>query len=50
VAREINNYDNVVLGVGLPATAGALAKALHAPEANLMLEPSPNSGNCATNF
>ncbi len=38
VAREINNYDNVILGVGLPTTAGALAKALHAPRANLMME------------
>jgi glutaconate CoA-transferase subunit B len=38
VAREINNYDNVILGVGLPTTAGALAKALHAPHANLMME------------
>ncbi len=38
VAREINNYDNVILGVGLPTTAGALAKALHAPQANLMME------------
>jgi len=38
VAREINNFDNVILGVGLPTTAGALAKALHAPQANLMME------------
>lgn len=38
VAREINNHDNVILGVGLPTTAGALAKALHAPYANLMME------------
>ena len=38
VAREINDYDNVILGVGLPTTAGALAKALHAPQANLMME------------
>ena len=38
VAREINNYDNVILGIGLPTTAGALAKALHAPQANLMME------------
>jgi glutaconate CoA-transferase, subunit B len=37
-AREIKNYDNVILGVGLPTTAGALAKALHAPQANLMME------------
>jgi glutaconate CoA-transferase subunit B len=38
VAREINNYDNVILGIGLPTTAGALAKALHAPQANLIME------------
>ncbi len=38
VAREIHNFDNVILGVGLPTTAGALAKALHAPQANLMME------------
>ena len=38
VAREINDYENVVLGVGVPMTAGALAKALFAPHATLMLE------------
>ena len=38
VAREIRDFDNVILGVGLPMTAGALAKALHAPQANLMME------------
>ena len=38
VAREIKDFDNVILGVGLPTTAGALAKALHAPQANLMME------------
>jgi len=38
VAREIHDYENVVLGVGLPPTAGALAKALHAPNCVLMLE------------
>ncbi|MBU2511263.1 glutaconate CoA-transferase [bacterium] len=37
-AREIKNDENVILGVGLPTTAGALAKALHAPNANLMME------------
>ena len=37
-AREINDGENIVLGVGLPMTAGALAKALHAPNATLMLE------------
>ncbi len=38
VAKEIHDYENVVLGVGVPMTAGALAKALYAPHANLMLE------------
>ncbi len=38
VAREIKDFDNVILGVGLPTTSGALAKALHAPQANLMME------------
>lgn len=38
VAREIKDFDNVILGVGLPTTAGALAKALYAPQANLMME------------
>ncbi|TFG91423.1 MAG: glutaconate CoA-transferase, partial [Syntrophobacterales bacterium] len=38
VAKEINDYENVVLGVGLPMTAGALAKALLAPHATLMME------------
>jgi glutaconate CoA-transferase subunit B len=38
VAKEIRDYENVVLGVGVPMTAGALAKALHAPNATLMLE------------
>jgi glutaconate CoA-transferase subunit B len=38
VAREIHDYENIILGVGLPTTAGALAKALHAPQANLMME------------
>ncbi len=37
-AREIHDDENVVLGVGLPTTAGALAKALHAPNATLMME------------
>ncbi|MBU0993105.1 MAG: glutaconate CoA-transferase [Proteobacteria bacterium] len=37
-AREIKDHQNVVLGVGLPTTAGALAKALHAPHTNLMME------------
>ena len=37
-AREIKDYENIILGVGLPTAAGALAKALHAPHANLMME------------
>ena len=37
-ARQIKDYENIILGVGLPTTAGALAKALHAPHANLMME------------
>lgn len=37
-AKEIQDYQNVILGVGLPTTAGALAKALYAPHANLMME------------
>lgn len=38
VAREIKDYDRVILGVGLPTTSGAMAKALHAPNAILMME------------
>lgn len=37
-AREIHDYENVILGVGLPTTAGALAKALYAPHVTLMME------------
>ncbi|MCP4752686.1 MAG: glutaconate CoA-transferase [Proteobacteria bacterium] len=37
-AREIRDDENVILGVGLPTVAGALAKALHAPNVNLMME------------
>jgi len=37
-AREIHDDENVILGVGLPTISGALAKALHAPNANLMME------------
>ncbi|HDP25341.1 MAG TPA: glutaconate CoA-transferase [Deltaproteobacteria bacterium] len=37
-AREIKDYDRVILGVGLPTTAGAMAKALHAKHATLMME------------
>jgi glutaconate CoA-transferase subunit B len=38
VAKEIRDHENVVLGVGLPTTAGALAKKLYAPNATLMME------------
>jgi len=38
VAKEIHDHENVVLGVGLPTTAGALAKALYAPNATLFME------------
>lgn len=38
VAKEIHDHENVILGVGLPTTAGALAKALYAPNATLMME------------
>ncbi|MEN6473383.1 MAG: CoA-transferase [Syntrophaceae bacterium] len=38
VAREIRDGDRVILGVGLPTTAGAMAKALYAPHATLMME------------
>jgi len=38
VAKEIHDYENVVLGIGVPTVAGALAKALFAPHATLMME------------
>lgn len=38
VAKEIKDYENIILGVGLPTTAGAVAKALFAPHATLMME------------
>ena len=38
VAKEIHDYENVILGVGLPTTAGAMAKALYAPNSTLMME------------
>lgn len=38
VAKEIHDHENVVLGVGLPTTAGALAKELYAPNATLFME------------
>jgi len=37
-AREIKDYQNVIIGAGLPITAGAMAKALFAPHATLMME------------
>lgn len=37
-ARQIKNGDVVVLGVGLPVYAGAVAKKTHAPDAVLALE------------
>jgi glutaconate CoA-transferase, subunit B len=38
VAKEIHDHENVILGVGLPTAAGAMAKALYAPHATLMME------------
>lgn len=38
VAKEIRDHENVILGVGLPTTAGAMAKMLYAPHATLMME------------
>jgi glutaconate CoA-transferase subunit B len=38
VAREIKDYERILLGVGLPTTAGSLAKATHAPNSVLMTE------------
>ncbi len=38
IAREIHDYENVVIGAGLPVTACVLAKGLHAKHANLMTE------------
>lgn len=38
IAKEIHDFENIILGVGLPMTSGALAKALYAPHANLMME------------
>lgn len=37
-SRQIDNGDVVVLGVGMPILAGALAKKTHAPKAVIMLE------------
>ncbi len=41
-ARQIQNGDVCILGIGLPIIAGAVAKKTHAPEAVLMME----SGIC----
>ena len=38
VAKEIRDHENVILGVGIPTAAGAMAKALYAPHATLMME------------
>jgi glutaconate CoA-transferase subunit B len=37
-ARQIKNGDVVILGIGLPILAGAVAKKTHAPEAVLLME------------
>lgn len=37
-AREIHDYENIILGIGVPTVAGALAKALYAPRCTLMME------------
>jgi len=38
VARQIEDGDNCLLGIGLPTIAGAIAKHNHAPGARLMME------------
>lgn len=38
IAREIYDYENVVIGAGIPVTACVLAKGLHAKNAVLMTE------------
>ena len=38
IAREVRDYENAVLGIGIPMIAGALAKALSAPNATLIME------------
>jgi len=38
VAREIRDYENVVIGAGIPVTACVLAKGLHAKNSILMTE------------
>ena len=37
-ARQIEDHDVVILGIGMPILAGALAKKTHAPEAILLME------------
>jgi glutaconate CoA-transferase subunit B len=37
-AREIKDHENIILGIGVPTVAGAMAKKLHAPHATLMME------------
>ena len=38
IAREIRDYENVVIGAGIPVTACVLAKGLHAKNAVLITE------------
>ena len=38
VARQINDHDRLLLGIGLPLVAGVVAKKTHAPNATLILE------------
>ena len=38
IAKEIHDFENVILGVGIPMISGAMAKALYAPHATLMME------------
>jgi glutaconate CoA-transferase subunit B len=38
IAREIRDYENVVIGAGIPVTACALAKGLHAKNSILVTE------------
>lgn len=38
IAREINDGENIILGIGIPMIGGAMAKARHAPQSTLMME------------
>lgn len=38
VSKEINNRDKLLLGIGLPIIAGAVAQKTHAPDVILMME------------